>query len=268
MAHSKQPSNARPIVTEEQRQKRLAYHREWMRAYRKKHPDKAHEAAARYIEKNVEKVRESRRRRYLANREKIILRVCEYYQKNKDAIGEKKRARRASDPQKTKAADRAAYVRYRDRDKARRAARRKELAAYMRHKRNSDPVFAVADRLRRRINQALASKGARKAAGLVDVSGCNLGELVAHIERQFLPGMSWENRRQWHIDHIVPCSAFDLTDPAQQSVAFHYTNLRPVWSSENLSKQAKIPGGQPQFFWDISHVKKAAKAVAKRKANQ
>jgi hypothetical protein len=61
------------------------------------------------------------------------------------------------------------------------------------------------------------------------------------IEKQFKPGMSWNNYglHGWHIDHIRPCASFDLTDPIQQKQCFHYTNLQPLWASENLSKGAK-----------------------------
>lgn len=266
MANSKRPHKARPTETEEQRQRRLAYHREWMRQFRKLNPEKAREAAARYAAKNKEKIREAGRQRYQANREKIIAQNCEYARKNRTKINAAIKSRVAANPEKAKAQNRTGYLRYRERDKVRRAERKPELAAYMRHKRNSDPAFAIADRLRRRINQVLSGAGGKKSGRLVELSGCSASELVAHLERQFSPGMTWENRRQWHIDHIVPCSAFDLTDPAQQRVAFHYTNLRPVWSHENLSKQAKIPGGQMQWVWDVSHVKQAAKSVRKKKA--
>jgi hypothetical protein len=68
--------------------------------------------------------------------------------------------------------------------------------------------------------------------------GCSKPELVAHIEAQFQPGMSWENygRGGWEIDHIIPCGAFDLTEPAQQRACFHFTNLRPLWRIDNLRR--------------------------------
>jgi hypothetical protein len=62
---------------------------------------------------------------------------------------------------------------------------------------------------------------------------------MAHIEAQFMPGMTWENRELWHVDHIIPCAAFDLTDPAQQRSCFHYGNLRPLWAKENQRKSDK-----------------------------
>ena len=53
--------------------------------------------------------------------------------------------------------------------------------------------------------------------------------------------MSWDNWsiKGWHIDHIRPCSSFDLSDPTQQKECFHYTNLQPLWASENLKKNNK-----------------------------
>jgi len=248
--------------TPEQREKRLAYHREWMRRFRLAHPEKAKQANAAWRKNNASLVKENARAKYVAKRTEIIAKACDYSKRNREKINARNRARVAEDPAKARALQRASYLRCREKDKARRAARKRELAAYMRHKRASDPCFLVADRLRRRINCALARQSAGKCAGLVDVAGCSLAELVSHVTRQFADGMSWENRSLWHIDHIIPCSAFDLTDPEQQMVAFHYTNLRPVWASDNLRKNAKIPGGQTQLFWDESHVAKAARRLA------
>jgi hypothetical protein len=38
------------------------------------------------------------------------------------------------------------------------------------------------------------------------------------------------------VDHIKACTEFDLTDPAQQAICFHYTNLQPLWSVDNIRK--------------------------------
>ena len=248
--------------TPEQRENRLAYHREWMRRFRLAHPEKAKQANAAWQQRNAGLVRDKSKARYLAKRKEIIAQVCDYSKRNREKINARNRARLAADPEKVRASQRASYLQGREKDKARRIARSQELAAYMRHKRASDPCFLVADRLRRRINCALSRQSAGKHAGLVEFAGCSLAELVSHIERQFSDGMSWENRFLWHIDHIIPCSAFDLTNPDQQMVAFHYTNLRPVWASDNLRKNAKIPGGQSQLFWDESHVIRAARRLA------
>lgn len=263
MSNATPSGKRRANETPEQREKRLAYHREYMRQWRAKHPEKTKEASARYFSKNRDKVREQARARYLKNRDSIIASVCEYSKRNRQKINARIRQRHREDPEKRRAASREQY---RKRSEHSRQVQRRQRAAYMRMKRNSDPAFLVADRLRRRINAALKSNGSRKLGTLVDVSGCTVRELVAHIEKQFLPGMTWENRWQWHIDHIVPCSAFDLTDLAQQQVAFHYTNLRPVWASDNLRKHAKVPGGQKQFLWTERDVRRASKRASKTNA--
>lgn len=70
------------------------------------------------------------------------------------------------------------------------------------------------------------------------MTGCNWDQLRQHFENQFQAGMSWDNIGEWHIDHIRPCASFDLTDPEQQKQCFHYTNLQPLWASQNMEKAA------------------------------
>ena len=166
MGDSTASGNRHANETPEQREKRLAYHREWMRQFRLKHPEKQREANARYAAKNGDKLKEAGRKRYAAKRDQIIRQVCEYSKKNREKINARNRRKRLADPDKYKALDRKTYLKYRERGKQLRAQRKPEFAAYMRHKRNTDPQFAVADRLRRRINQALRRSNAKKCGGL------------------------------------------------------------------------------------------------------
>ena len=53
--------------------------------------------------------------------------------------------------------------------------------------------------------------------------------------------MSWDNYGEWHIDHIVPCASFDLSDPNQQRICFNFRNLQPLWAKDNQRKQDKLP---------------------------
>lgn len=82
-----------------------------------------------------------------------------------------------------------------------------------------------------------------KSERVRELLGCTVEEVRVHLEKQFKPGMSWENHsfEGWHIDHIRPIASFDLTDPAQQKLAFHYTNLQPLWGKENLEKSDQWP---------------------------
>jgi hypothetical protein len=104
----------------------------------------------------------------------------------------------------------------------------------------TDPQFRVAVVLRKRIAMALKTRGVSKSKSLRELLGCSIQELRVHLERQFRPGMSWENHGEWHIDHIRPCAAFDLTLVAEQKVCFHYSNLQPLWAEENMKKSAKL----------------------------
>ena len=101
--------------------------------------------------------------------------------------------------------------------------------------------------LRGRIAAAISRKKyervfVKKCANTKSLIGCSINRLLAHIESKWLPGMTWENHGQmgWHIDHILPCDMFDMTDEAQQRACFHYTNLQPLWWLDNIRKGAKI----------------------------
>lgn len=85
-------------------------------------------------------------------------------------------------------------------------------------------------------------KGGAAVAKSIYYLGCSIEHARAHIERQFELGMTWENHGvlTWHIDHIRPLASFDLSKQEDVARATHYTNLRPVWASENLSKGAKL----------------------------
>jgi hypothetical protein len=116
---------------------------------------------------------------------------------------------------------------------------RKKHALYQSHRYKTDPLFRVRINLSGRINKAV--KNGSKSQKTLDLLGCTLEFFKQYLESKFLPGMTWENYNLygWHIDHIKPCSLFDLTDPEQQKLCFHYTNLQPLWAKDNLSKNNK-----------------------------
>lgn len=70
----------------------------------------------------------------------------------------------------------------------------------------------------------------------------SLDELIVHLERQFIRGMTWGNYgSKWHIDHIVPLASFNITsfDCDDFRAAWALTNLRPLWSKANREKSDK-----------------------------
>jgi len=46
--------------------------------------------------------------------------------------------------------------------------------------------------------------------------------------------------KEWHIDHVIPISKFDLNNQEEQLLAFNWRNTMPLSSKENLSKNNKI----------------------------
>lgn len=100
-------------------------------------------------------------------------------------------------------------------------------------KRRKHPHVASARDLLKRV---LSLTGERKSRTTEAMLGYSADQLRIHIESQFKPGMSWENRDQWHIDHIIPINVMikeGITCPKKINAL---SNLRPLWAYENLSR--------------------------------
>lgn len=93
-------------------------------------------------------------------------------------------------------------------------------------------------RVRERTRKAFIGKGYEKDSEAFALLGCTKKQLVSHIERQFLKGMNWDNKDKWHIDHIIPLASADTKDDVVRLC--HYTNLRPIWETDNLEKGSKM----------------------------
>lgn len=103
----------------------------------------------------------------------------------------------------------------------------------------SVPKNRLRGRVTAMMNRCLSSgKEGRSWFELVPYS---IDDLRDHVERQFIKGMSWDNMGEWHIDHIVPVSAFEFTSPEDEEfkACWALTNLRPMWAKENQRKSAK-----------------------------
>lgn len=152
-----------------------------------------------YYSANIEKNRSLKLVSYYRNKEKILQKRAEYYEKNKEVI------------------------------KARNVAITRRL-------RQTNPTVKIASNVRTRLRYAL--KKHHGAESMESLLGCTMDELKLHLESQFTESMSWNNYSHsgWHIDHIRPLCEFDLSDPLQLAEACHYTNLRPLWSRENMRR--------------------------------
>lgn len=216
--------------------------------WRQQNPDKAAAAQKRYRDSHGEEIKARRD----AERDKLRARSRDHYQRNKESYAERRRRYRQQNKPALSQRAKRYYAENKDavleRHKQWRANNRESILLrqreYDRTMRNQSPSYSLKKSVSRRMRDVLASRGATKGGRSMDLVGCDGRTLIKHIESLFAPGMTWENYgyRGWHIDHIVPLAKFDLRDPHQQSAAFHYTNLQPLWAEDNMRKKDKVTG--------------------------
>jgi hypothetical protein len=179
-----------------------------------------------YYKNNKKKVDKKHAEYYSSNKEKLKPARKKYYENNKERLLQIQK-NRLKDP------------RIRER-------RRKVAAKRERERLRTDPNFKLKKYLRTRIWNAL--KGNVKSRKTMELLGASIEIVKTHLQSKFTDGMTWENYGQWHVDHIVPCDAFDLSIGENQKICFHYTNLQPLWKLDNMKKSNKIIPSTRQFF--------------------
>ena len=115
-------------------------------------------------------------------------------------------------------------------------------------KRTSTPEGVIASRIRSQIQMRLTGKVKGKFRHLT----FTINELRVHLELKFKPGMTWENRRLWHIDHKIPLkfkredgsfywNQDELADITSDTFrkAWSLENLQPMWAADNIRKSNK-----------------------------
>lgn len=89
------------------------------------------------------------------------------------------------------------------------------------------------------LRRVLNVTGNKKVTKTYDALGYTEKELIAHIEKQFKPGMSWEDRESFHIDHIKPVAAFMREGIFDPKIINALSNLQPLYPDENRKKSDK-----------------------------
>jgi len=110
------------------------------------------------------------------------------------------------------------------------------IKARVQNKIKTNLNFKLGITLRNRIRDAIKNQSTIKAASSIELLGTSIVEVRQYLESLFQNGMTWQNHGEWHIDHIIPVSHFDLTQIEEQKKCFHYTNLQPLWAIDNLKK--------------------------------
>ncbi|MBA7568819.1 hypothetical protein ES708_10554 [subsurface metagenome] len=99
------------------------------------------------------------------------------------------------------------------------------------------------------INRSL--KGRKNGFHWEDLVDFTLNDLMHHLEKQFTDGMTWDNYGKWHIDHIIPITAFNFSSVKDYDFkrCWALNNLRPLWEADNIHKSDKVVGGfQPSLI--------------------
>lgn len=229
-------------MTEAQKLKKSAR----MDVWRSENREKLNGFARKYYAADPEKYRLANKVWAAKNPEKVKQIYQSWASENKDAIKEyrdqyhlehKVERNQQAKQWKSRNADliRLYSAQYKEKHKDRLREYSKE---YIKEKIKNNPVFAMKNRVRILILNQIRAMGYTKRSRTHEILGCNWEFFKSHIERQFSKGMTWENRSEWHIDHIRPLATASTEDDVM--ALNHFTNLRPIWAKDNLSKGAQI----------------------------
>lgn len=114
----------------------------------------------------------------------------------------------------------------------------RRLRANTKRRRTKGGPDYLSQSLRARLRLALRSNA--KAGSAVRDLGCTIFEFRSYIETKFQSGMTWDNRGEWHLDHIKPLASFDLSNRDQFLMACHFSNYQPLWAADNVAKGAAL----------------------------
>ena len=163
---------------------------------------------------------ESDKRHYLKNREKRLQYFSEWQKDNQEhrkKYLKEYREKNADDIRKTK------------RD-------------YERNRKARDPLYKLISNFRTAIYQVLKESNVEKNGHYFDILGYTPEELINHLEKQFTEGMTWENYGEFHVDHKLPISSFNIKEIGDEEFmrCWCLDNLQPMWGEENIRKSNKI----------------------------
>ena len=117
----------------------------------------------------------------------------------------------------------------------------KQTTKYKNEKAKKDPVYRLERRVRCRIYYAFKSQGKVKTNRTHKYLGCSSEYLLEWLTYQFTPGMTIDNYgTYWHMDHVKPCSAYNLSNDDEIYECFNWKNIRPLEGKENIVKSDKI----------------------------
>jgi hypothetical protein len=208
------------------REDKNAYQREWV----KKNKDKKRESDRRYRESHREQIKKMHSDWRERNREHVNEKSRENYYKNPEA--HKKRVERYKESHKEQIKEANKKYRIENKDKR---------TEYETNRRKNNPKHRFRSSFISLIRHYLRKHGYNRKKTTWEIVGCDFESFLEHIVNQFEEGMTLENYGHhngcWNIDHIIPISTAKTDDDLER--LNHYTNLQPMWATENFHKSNK-----------------------------
>jgi len=115
---------------------------------------------------------------------------------------------------------------------------------YIKNKYRTDSSCRIKRLLRKRLSDAVMR--GYKAKPTLELLGCTIEELKAHLQQTAIKNgyldfdIETYDSSKYHIDHIVPCNAFELECSYHQLLCFNWSNLQVLPARENISKSDKV----------------------------
>jgi hypothetical protein len=181
-----------------------------------------------YRLKNRRKLCEAQKNYYIENKEDRKNYYNNWIKTNKETMKRIQRVFRSKPLNKDKIKQYA---------KTYRKLHKHQIRKHESQKLKTDDTFRLLYYLRRRHYHILKSQKTNKINKTIELICCTIEQYWSHLEKQFKDGMTRENYgKVWHVDHIIPLSFFDMSDPTEQKLAFHWANTQPLFAKENLEK--------------------------------
>ena len=119
---------------------------------------------------------------------------------------------------------------------------RKTKRDYERNRKARDPLYKLISNFRTAIYQVLKESNVEKNDHYFDVLPYSQEELIQHLENQFTDDLTWDNYGEWHLDHIIPISSFNIQEMGDEEFikCWSLENLQPLWGEENIRKSNSI----------------------------
>ncbi len=225
---------------EEHKEERKEYTKKW----KERNKEKVKEQSKRYVEQNKEEKKEYNKKYRKNNKGKVKEWSKRYRDKNKEKINERQRQHRKQNIEKARKKGKVYYRKNKDYYKGYRKLHRKEINERAK-KRRQNPIHKLHGNISSSMRQFLKSKNLSKNGRKTETLIINtFQEIKKHLEKNFLPGMSWKNmgRNGWHIDHIISVKFFKFTstDDVEFKYCWSIENLQPLWEKDNIRKGDKV----------------------------